>query len=250
MLRIEEKSEAEELPPSTTRTRQPKIIRTYILFTPPVKPNANQKLNSFNRQVSRLPIVQFLMLRLLIVYPSSQRDVFFPLLRDVAVAVHIFVSFEFHKSIHPTRRIPNPTLQPHSLQQPYPLLGKLRRLPLLAKLQLSPLQTHPRVQLRTLLVLLRYPRRAVLPVELHQFGIPIVPELIPTDAGPLESDVVEEVDARLGHVVGLALVEEFVLLFLGADPGVELFAVAVVVGYWYVESSVLFLVQLEFLITL
>mmetsp|Transcript_38253 Transcript_38253/g.81649 ORF Transcript_38253/g.81649 Transcript_38253/m.81649 type:complete len:242 (+) Transcript_38253:2237-2962(+) len=103
------------------------------------------------------------------------------------------------------------------------------------------------MQLGRLVVLVRDPRRAVLGAEGHQLCVPIVPELVTPLPGPLEPDLVQKIDARLGHVVRLALVEELVLMLLRPDPGAEL--PALVVAHRHVEVSVLFLVSFELFVT-
>lgn len=148
-----------------------------------------------------------------------------------------------HESIHPSDVLPNLAFQTHRLQKPDSLLGELHRSPLLHHLELPPLEAHPTVQLGALLVFFRYPRRAVPGVERDKLGVPVVPKVLALHPRPLEPDGVEEVDSRAGHVVGTALVEEPVLLLLGADPGVELLA-----RHGDVEVAVLLLVALQLLL--
>jgi hypothetical protein len=86
------------------------------------------------------------------------------------------------------------------------------------------------VQLRSLWVVGWNSGRVVLLLKVHQLRITLTPELVTCHAGPFESDLVEEVDAGLGHVRRLAFSQKLELLFLGTNPGTKLFVIIVLLG--------------------
>ena len=172
--------------------------------------------------MSRLSIVELLVLSLLIVNPATQRWVTLVLLRDVAVSVLVVVLFKLQEAFHPAAGVTNLPFKSDGFEHAGPLFSELALLSLLVKLQLTTLKRHPGMQLRSLGVVGRNPGRVVLLLKVHQLSITFAPELVTLLARPLETKFVEEINAGLGHVGRLPLGEELVLLFLGTNPCTEL----------------------------
>ena len=156
------------------------------LNSPKLETEADEQLNTLNSQVSGLAIIQFLVLGLLVIYPTTQRWIALVLLRNVAVPVLFVVLFELQETLHPTARVADLPLEPNGFKHTSPILGKLTLFSLFVKLQLTTLEGHPCVQLRRLRVVGRNPCGVVPLLKVHQLGVTITPELVTLFPGPFE----------------------------------------------------------------